>query len=258
MYSYTGTNLRKINRKINNRRKKVRSICTGDTVGDCRTICASYKDVTACRRDCNDCWDDIDGNIRTGGLFRNGVDDCDGDGDCDKLDAAQKRQNKRDQRRFYDDPYRSQDQEIREQMRKQEQAFRRNHPPTDPNDTRFGDSWYVEKREARRYVRCDRTGDVRDVYCLYIALYSLCCCIYQSIISLDICDSLASKTYDRVVITSLIQRLMSASTVPNVLLTVFYKTVMPAVDTVMCSMKFWSMAMTRTTVWILVMSPWPY
>ena len=82
-----------------------------------------------------------------------------------KKTAAQKRQENRDAKNFRNNPYRTEAEELRAKRRKYNQAYNRRNPKADPFDTRFGEEFFNEKRETRRFVRCGR----RVEGCNYVA-----------------------------------------------------------------------------------------
>ena len=94
--------------------------------------------------------------------MRDGIDEFDGGF---KKTVAQKRQEKRDARRFRFHPDRTEDEELREKIRKRDQAYNRRDPRVDPNDPAFGDEFFREKREIRRFAKCDRQARG----CYYVA-----------------------------------------------------------------------------------------
>ena len=96
--------------------------------------------------------------------MRNGIDDFTSPDDVKKT-AAQKRQEKRDAYRFEYNPDRTESEEIREKIRKRDQAYNRRDPRVDPNDPAFGEEFFREKREIRRFAKCDRQGRG----CYYVA-----------------------------------------------------------------------------------------
>eukprot|EP01083_Nonionella_stella_P212160 766448_1 len=79
-----------------------------------------------------------------------------------KATAAQKRQIQRDNRRQIENPYRGQDEEMRERARKRIQAERRNKPWVEPNNEDYGAYLYREGREVNRYRACNRRGEGCD------------------------------------------------------------------------------------------------
>lgn len=103
----------------------------------------------------------ISRDVRRRRRFRNGIDRFGNS----KETAAQKRQKKRDAYRFEFNPDRTEDEEIREQIRKRDQAYNRRDPRVDPNDPRFGEEFFREKREIRRFAKCDR----QNRGCYYVA-----------------------------------------------------------------------------------------
>lgn len=72
----------------------------------------------------------------------------------EKLSAAEKHQIKRDHRREWLNPGRTQYEEDQERIRKADQAWNRNDPGVDP----YNYQYFPEMREVRRYARCDRNG----------------------------------------------------------------------------------------------------
>jgi len=75
-----------------------------------------------------------------------------------KYNAAQKRQNQRDRRRFNFNPGRTWQEEERERWRKHTQAAKIGRPRKDPYEPNRGDRYYARKREVARSNRCRGTG----------------------------------------------------------------------------------------------------
>lgn len=74
----------------------------------------------------------------------------------EKLSAAQKRQNQRDYRRQFTNPFRTEAEEHAERQRKHEQGLL--DPARDPDNRQFGFHEYAFYREQDRADRCTRTG----------------------------------------------------------------------------------------------------
>ncbi|KAL7540694.1 hypothetical protein ACHAXR_010307 [Thalassiosira sp. AJA248-18] len=76
-----------------------------------------------------------------------------------KLNAAQKRQNKRDRRRYWTNPGRTMAEEDAERDRKHMQGSRPwRNPRADPYEPGYGDTLYARNREVERQNRCATTG----------------------------------------------------------------------------------------------------
>ena len=65
-----------------------------------------------------------------------------------KWNAAQKRQDQRDRRRRYTNPYRTQEEETRERWRKHMQGENRHNSRVDPYEPQHGGHGYVHHRES--------------------------------------------------------------------------------------------------------------
>lgn len=74
----------------------------------------------------------------------------------EKLSAAQKRQNQRDYRRQFTNPFRTEAEENAERQRKHQQGIF--DPKRDPDNRQFGFHEYAFYREQDRADRCTRTG----------------------------------------------------------------------------------------------------
>lgn len=79
-----------------------------------------------------------------------------------KLNAAQKRQNNRDERRRKRGIHRTDADAHRERDRKHAQANNRGNPRADPYEPGYGDTQYAHKREDSRAARCRRYGLPED------------------------------------------------------------------------------------------------
>lgn len=79
-----------------------------------------------------------------------------------KLNAAQKRQNKRDERRRKNGIHRTDQMAHRERERKHAQANNRGNARADPYEPGFGDRQYAHKREHNRASRCKKYGLPED------------------------------------------------------------------------------------------------
>mmetsp|Transcript_26962 Transcript_26962/g.48663 ORF Transcript_26962/g.48663 Transcript_26962/m.48663 type:complete len:228 (-) Transcript_26962:150-833(-) len=75
-----------------------------------------------------------------------------------KMNAAQKRLIQRDKRQRYENPDRTQSEELAARVRKWEQSLRRGRPEADPNNPDYGAPFFIEGREINRYARCRATG----------------------------------------------------------------------------------------------------
>lgn len=67
-----------------------------------------------------------------------------------KWNAAQKRQDRRDRRRRYTNPYRTQEEELKERWRKHNQAKNRQRSRVDPYEPKHGGRAYMRHRRNGR------------------------------------------------------------------------------------------------------------
>jgi hypothetical protein len=79
-----------------------------------------------------------------------------------KLNAAQKRQNNRDNKRRNRGVIRDKLKADKERNRKHAQANNRGNNRADPYEPEYGDTEYAHKREHLREARCKETGLLKD------------------------------------------------------------------------------------------------